>query len=80
MAQSNDVKRVIKYLGGYRNTKDRLYVYGENITQVQLKKWAKDGKIPAEHSRVAMILESISGCMYSCENLCPDVFAGFQFL
>ena len=78
--QSNDVARAIKYIGGYSNTQGRLISLGIKVTLKSLKEWAKNGAIPAENCRCAVAIESLTGNKFQVDDLCPDVFSGFEFL
>lgn len=74
------IGRAIKHIGGVKIVRSRLHNLAIDVTQKEIRKWISDGKIPPEHSRSAIAIESLVNNNYSVVDLCPDVFAGMGIL
>lgn len=79
-----EIKLAIKYMGGFVKASKLLHLYAirdhHKISTKQLRQWVKDGEIPPEYGRAALVIESATNCKFRPELLCPLIFEDWRTL
>lgn len=77
-----EIKLAIKYMGGYTKAARLINLHAfkkhHHVTKTRLRQWVADGEIEPAYGRVALVIESATGCRFRPEFLCPKIFEDWR--